>query len=148
MAQNFRWLGVLYVVYAALVWVFLLSNLLFSLQGVGRPDQVNEWQAELQAVLIAPVPMLFVGFALIRGSDWPMRGAFALAIAEVALYALGKFYFGDISPLKLDDSDHFLWEISMSQAWFMPGAAIGALLFVPHDWARRTVNEAWCISPD
>src|SRR5579864_4804036 len=74
--------------------------------------------------------MLFVGFAFIRGSDWGFRGAFALAIAEAALYALGKFYFGDISPSKLSDNDHFLWEISMSQSWFMPGAAIGALLLL------------------
>ena len=32
MAQNSRWLGVLYVVYAGLVSVFMLWNLLFSLQ--------------------------------------------------------------------------------------------------------------------
>ena len=130
MAQNFRWLGVLYVVYAALVWVFMLWILLFSLQGVGAPGQVDEWNAELQATLMAPLPMLFVGFAFIRGNDWGFRGAFALAIAEVALYALGKFYFGDISPSKLSDSDHFLWEVSVSQAWFMPGATIGALLLL------------------
>src|SRR5712692_2371700 len=130
MAQNFRWLGVLFVTYAVLVWVFILGNLLFSLQGVGRPGEVSEWSAELQAALIAPLPMVFVGFAFIRGSDWAIRGAFALAIAEVALYALGKFYFGDISPSKLDDSDHFLWEVSVSQSWFMPGAAIGALLLL------------------
>ena len=130
MAQNFRWLGVLYVVYAAFVWLFMLWILLFSLQGVGGPGQVDEWNAELQAALMAPLPMLFVGFAFIRGSDWGFRGAFALAIAEVALYALGKFYFGDISPSKLDDSDHFLCDISVSQSWFMPGAAIGALLLL------------------
>jgi hypothetical protein len=130
MAQNFRWLGVLFVTYAALVWVFMLWNLLFSLQGVGGAGQLNEWNTELQAALMAPLPMLFVGFAFIRGSDWGFRGAFALAIAEVALYALGKFYFGDISPSKLDDNDHFLWEISASQSWFMPGAVMGALLLL------------------
>jgi hypothetical protein len=130
MAQNFRWLGVLYVVYAALVWVFILGNLLFSLQGVGRPDQVSEWNTELEAALIAPLPMLFVGLAFIRGADWAFRGAFALALAEVALYAVGKFYFGNISPSKLSDNDHFLWEISASQSWFMPGGVIGALLLL------------------
>ena len=56
--------------------------------------------------------MLFVGFAFIRGSDWGFRGAFALAIAEAALYALGKFYFGDISPSKLSDNDHFLGKLA------------------------------------
>jgi hypothetical protein len=127
MAQNFRWLGVLYVVYAVLVWVIELWSLLFSLQGV---VQMNEWDMELQAALMAPVPMLLVGFAFIGGNDWGIRGAFALAIAEVALYAVGKFYFGDISPSKLDHSDHFLWEVFESQSVFMPGAAIGALLLL------------------
>ncbi len=126
----------------------MLSNLLFSLEGVGGPGQVNEWNTELQAALMAPLPMLFVGFAFIRGSDWAIRGAFALAIAEVDLYALGKFYFGDISPSKLSDSDHYPLGNQRVAVLVHAGCSDRRPLITPHDWARRTVNEAWCISPD